>query len=126
MGSATAAGVPGAVVLVIVTSLWGIAFSAIGFAVALKSGNSQATQSIWVLFIPFMFLTTAFGPQDALTGWLETAATLNPMTYLLRGMRSLSMSGWDMSEIGLALLAVAGLGSVTLTGAFLAMKSRVQ
>ena len=48
--------------MVLITSVWGLAFSAIGFAVALKTGNSQATQSIWTLFIPFMFLTTVFAP----------------------------------------------------------------
>jgi ABC-2 type transport system permease protein len=125
-GAYFATGVPGALVLLLVTSLWGIAYSAIGFGVALKTGNSQATQSIWVLFIPLMFLTTAFAPQEALSGWLGTAASFNPMTYLLRGMRALSMTGWDMGEIGLALAAVAILGSITLTFAYTALRGRIR
>ena len=121
-----ATGVPGMLVLILVTSVWGIAYSAIGFGVALKTGNAQATQSIWVLFIPFMFLTTAFAPQEALTGWLSTAADFNPMTYVLRGMRALSMQGWDMGEIGLALAAVAGFGTLTMTFALTALKGRLR
>ena len=121
-----ATGLPGAIVLVLISSLWGVAYSAIGFAIALRTGNSQATQTIWALFLPVMFLTTMFAPMDALSGWLRTVATVNPMTYLLRGLRSLSMTGWDAGEIGLSLLAVAGLGSITLTLALLALRSRIR
>jgi ABC-2 type transport system permease protein len=119
-------GLPGMVVLVFVTSLWGLAFSAIGFAVALRTGNSQATQSIWVLFMPFMFLTTAFAPLDALSGWLKTAATFNPMTYVLKGMRSLSMEGWELDTLATAIGAVLAFGALTLTMAFLAMRARLR
>jgi hypothetical protein len=41
-------------------------------------------------------------------------------------MRSLAMTGWDAHEIGVALLAVAALGSVTLTLAFMALRSRLR
>jgi ABC-2 type transport system permease protein len=121
-----AAGPGGAVAIVLIASLWGLAFSAVGFAIALRTGNSQATQSIWTLFIPLMFLTTAFAPMDALSGWLKVAATLNPMTYLLRGLRALTMDGWDMGELGVALMAVAVLASLTFTMALTALKSRLR
>jgi ABC-2 type transport system permease protein len=119
-------GLAGMVVMVLVTSVWGLAFSAIGFGVALKTGNSQATQSIWTLFVPLMFLTTAFAPLDALSGWLKVAATLNPMTYVLKGMRSLSMQGWDTGAISEALLAVAVFGALTISFAFWAMRGRLK
>lgn len=121
-----ATGVTGALVMVVIASLWGMAFEALGFAIALKTGNSQATQSSWAIFMPFVFLTTAFAPMEALSGWLRTAARFNPMTYLLRGLRALSMTGWDWSEIGIGLLAVAGVGAVTLTLAVRAMLGRIR
>jgi ABC-2 type transport system permease protein len=120
-----ATGVPGAVALVLLSSFWGLAYSGIGFAVALKTGNAQATQSMWVLFMPLMFLTTMFAPKEALSGWLDVAATFNPMTYLLLGMRSLTMNGWDAGDLAVAVLAVAGLGTVSISLAFLALRSRV-
>jgi ABC-2 type transport system permease protein len=119
-------GVPGMAFMIFVTSIWGLAFSAIGFAIAIKTGNSQATQSIWTLFIPFMFLTTAFAPLDALSGWLKVAAQLNPMTYVLAGMRSLSSEGWDVEDLTTAILVVLGFGAVTITMAFLALKGRLR
>ena len=119
-------GVAGAAVLVMIASFFGLTYSGIGFAVALKTGNAQATQSMWFLFMPLMFLTTMFAPKEALSGWLSTAATVNPMTYILQGMRTLSMEGWNASDIGVALLAIAVLGALSLTLAFLALKSRVR
>jgi ABC-2 type transport system permease protein len=124
-GMVFATGLPGAIVLILVSSLWGLAYSAIGFAIALKTGNSQATQSMWALFMPLMFLTTAFAPKEALSGWLSTAASFNPMTYVLQGMRSLSMEGWDIGDLAVAFLAVGILGVVTISLAFMALKSRI-
>jgi len=119
-------GVAGAIVMVLIASLWGLAYSAIGFSIALKTGNAQATQSMWALFLPLMFLTTAFAPQEALSGWLSTAATFNPMTYVLRGMRALSMAGWIAHELWVAFVAVAALGVVTVSIALMALRGRVR
>ncbi|HUG14140.1 MAG TPA: ABC transporter permease [Thermomicrobiales bacterium] len=121
-----ATGVPGAAALVLLSGCWGLAYSGLGFAIALKTGNAQATQSAGYLFLPLMFLTTLFAPREALSGWLGTAATFNPMTYLLQGMRSLTMDGWNAGDLGVALLATAALGSVSLTMALLALRGRVR
>lgn len=119
-------GILGAAVFILIGSLFGLAYSGIGFAVALKTGNAQATQSMWFLFMPLMFLTTIFAPKEALSGWLKAVATVNPMTYLLQGLRALSAKGWDAGDIGVALLAVGALGTLSLTLAFLALRGRVQ
>jgi ABC-2 type transport system permease protein len=119
-------GVLGAIVLILLASLFGLGYSGIGFAVALKTGNAQATQSMWFLFMPLMFVTTIFAPKEALSGWLEAAATINPVTYLLQGMRSLSMEGWDAGDLGAALLAVGILGTVCIGAAFMALRGRVK
>ena len=121
-----ATGVVGAAVLILIASLWGIVYSAIGFGIALKTGSPAATQSAWVIFFPLIFLTTAFAPLDRLSGWLRGAARLNPVTYLFDGMRALTMDGWIAHRIGVALLAIAALGVLTLTFAFRGLQSRVR
>lgn len=126
VGMDFATGVVGAVVMVLIASVAGIAYSGIGFGIALKTGNAQATQSIWALWVPFMFLTTAFAPLEALSGWLQAAARFNPMTYILRGLRELAGHGWDIGEIGLALITVAALGTVTLAFALRSLMGRVR
>jgi hypothetical protein len=48
------------------------------------------------------------------------------MTYLLQGMRALTMEGWNVGDLGVALLTVGALGSVSLTLALLALRGRIQ
>jgi ABC-2 type transport system permease protein len=119
-------GVPGAIVMVILASFFGLAYSGIGFTMALRTGNAQATQSMWFLMMPFMFLTTMFAPKESLSGWLETAATFNPMTYVLQGLRSLSLEGWDASDLGYAVLTITVWACLSISAAFLALRSRVR
>jgi ABC-2 type transport system permease protein len=119
-------GIAGAVVLIIIASLWGLAYSAIGFAIALKTGSPAATQSAWVIFFPLIFLAPSFAPLEALSGWLRTAARANPVTYLLEGMRALATKGWVAHDIEVGLLAILAVGLVTLTLAFRGLMSRVR
>jgi ABC-2 type transport system permease protein len=119
-------GVVGAVAIVLMASLWGVVYSAIGFAIALKTGSPAATQSAWVFFFPLIFMAPSFAPLDQLSGWLESAARFNPVTYLLGGMRALSMTGWNGHDIGVAFLSIAAMGAVTLTLAFRGLLSRVR
>lgn len=71
-------------------------------------------------------MTTAFAPLEFLSGWLKTAATYNPVTYLLAGLRSLIMEGWVAEDLLKAFLAVGAVGVVSMTMAFLALKGRVK
>jgi ABC-2 type transport system permease protein len=119
-------GLIGAVTLIMIASLFGLVYSGIGFGMALKTGNAQATQSMWFLFMPLMFLTTLFAPKEALSGWLEVAATVNPMTYILEGMRVLSLRGWVLSDLGWCMLAIGGLGVFSLGFAFSALRGRLK
>jgi ABC-2 type transport system permease protein len=119
-------GVVGAVVATLIGSIFGIAFSALGFGIALRTGNSQATQSTWSLLLPAMFLSTAFAPKSALSGWLRTASTYNPITYVFDAMRSLGLTGWVFHDIAYGLLAAGVLGVVTVSFALRAMMGRIR
>ena len=37
-----------------------------------------------------------FAPLQAMADWLRIAATLNPVTYILDGMRALTVTGWEL------------------------------
>ena len=79
-------------------ALWSLAFTGFGYAIALKTGNPAAVNSSFLLFFPFLFLTTSYVPREQLSGWLDTVATWNPVTYLLEGLRSLVYGGWDVGR----------------------------
>ena len=79
-----------------------------------------------LLFFPFLFLTSSYVPRDQLSGWLDTVAAWNPVTYLLEGLRSLTMQGWEWTELGQALLATAILGTISMSLCFAALRGRVR
>ena len=81
-------------------ALWSLAFAGFGYAIALKTGNPAAVNSSFLLFFPFLFLTSSYVPRDQLTGWLSTVAGWNPVTYLLDGLRSLVMERLAVGPAG--------------------------
>lgn len=109
----------------LMSGLWGLAFTGFPYAIALKTGNPAAVNSSFLLFFPFSFLTTSFLPKEALSGWLATAATYNPVTYLLDGLRAIISVGWEWETIGKALLAIGIILSISFFMAFTALRGRV-
>jgi ABC-2 type transport system permease protein len=118
-------GILGILVFLLLAGLWGLAFTGFPYAIALKTGNPAAVNSSFLLFFPFAFLTTAFLPQEALTGWLSTLATYNPVTYVLAALRSLLTEGWEVTALVQGVIAILGVAAVSHTLAFMALKGRV-
>lgn len=118
-------GIAGILVFLLLAGLWGLAFTGFPYAIALKTGNPAAVNSSFLLFFPFAFLTTAFLPQEALTGWLSTLATYNPVTYVLAALRSLLTEGWQVTQLVQGVAAILGVAAVSHTLAFLALRGRV-
>lgn len=114
----------GVLVFILIGACWGVAYTGIPYAIALKTGNPGAVNSSFLLFFPFAFVTSSFVPLENMTGWLGEAARYNPVTYLLEGLRSLFV-GWDAVALGKSALAILALGLVSQTLAFLALKGRV-
>ncbi|MEM8708829.1 MAG: ABC transporter permease [Actinomycetota bacterium] len=113
----------GVLVFVLIGALWGLGYTGIPYAIALKTGNPGAVNSSFIIFFPFAFLTTAYLPADNLSGWLSTVSKFNPVTYVLGGLRSL-FNGWDAGEVGKALLATLALAAFTQTLSLLALRGR--
>src|SRR5438270_13480595 len=116
----------GVLVFIMLGALWGLAFTGFPYAIALKTGNPAAVNTSFILFFPFAFLTTSFLPLDSLSGWLQAIAKWNPVTYLLASMRSLLYGGWDFYDIGVGLLAIGIVGTVSMTLAFAALRGRLK
>ena len=116
----------GIVVFIAIAASWSLAFSGFGYAIALKTGNPGAVNSTFLLFFPFLFLTTSYVPRSQLNGWLDVVAGWNPVTYLLEGLRSLVSVGWEAGDIAKALLAVAIVGTLSMTLCFAALRGRIR
>lgn len=104
--------------------LWGLIFTGFPYAIALKTGNAAAVNMSFLLFFPFLFMTTLFVPQEAMTGWLSTVADYNPVTYLLAALRSLISEGWQPLTLIKGVGAILGVGVVSIGLALAALKGR--
>jgi ABC-2 type transport system permease protein len=118
-------GVPGMVAFVAFSALWGLVFTGLPYAVALKTGSPAAVSASFVVFFPLFFLSDAVVPKAALTGWFSAIATYNPVTYLLGALRSLITTGWQARSLLEGLAAVAGIGALSMSLALLALRGRI-
>ncbi|QWF82467.1 ABC transporter permease [Amycolatopsis sp. CA-230715] len=124
-GVGFASGVLGVLVFIAIAALWGLAFAAIPYAIALRTGNATVVAQSSLLFFPFVFLTTTLMPLDRLSGWLAAVAHVNPVTYLLAALRSLLTDGWNGPTLLLGVGVVLAVAVVTFSIALLALRGRV-
>lgn len=126
MGLNPATGLPGMLALVGLAILLGTGFAGFTVSAALGSGNAAATQGASFIFFPLTFLAPTFVPLDLLDGWLKTAATYNPITYVMQAMRSLLNTGWDTTLLLQAVLACLALGAAMYGLALFALRVRTK
>ena len=119
-------GILGAGMFLALASAWALVYSGFPYAIALKTGNPAAVNSSFLIFMPVVFLTTLFVPEEALTGWMATVVQYNPVTYLLQGMRSIVSEGWNAGDLLAALGGIAALGALTIPLALLSLLGRVR
>lgn len=113
-GVTVASGPLGFILLLALVALWSVVFSGFMQLIALKSRSAAATQSGSLIFFPLLFLTPNFVPRNLLTRPMEIAATYNPVTYLMEGMRALILESSDWATAGAGFLVVAVAGALML------------
>jgi ABC-2 type transport system permease protein len=121
-----ASGPLGMLAFIGLSGLWGVAYTGFPYTIALKTGNPAAVNTSFLLFLPFMFFTTAFLPKEVLTGWMAAIATYNPVTYLLDALRSLVSEGWVVTELMKGVIAIAAVWVVSHAMALAALRGRVR
>jgi len=112
-----ASGPLGFLLLIILAAGWAVCFSGFMQLIGMKTRSAAATNSASLIFFPLLFLTPSFVPRPLLTPPMEIAATLNPVTYIMEGLRSLILEdlAWAKIGKGFAVVAVAGVIMVTLS-----------
>jgi ABC-2 type transport system permease protein len=113
-GIRIASNVLGFLLLILLASSWGVVYSGFMQLIALKTRSAAATNSGGLIFFPLLFLTPNFVPRGMLTHPMEVAATYNPVTYVMEGMRSLILENFNWGRIGAGFLVVAVAGVVML------------
>ncbi|HEV2791422.1 MAG TPA: ABC transporter permease [Solirubrobacterales bacterium] len=113
-GITIASGPLGFLLIVLLSTLWGVVYAGFMQLIALKTRSAAATNSGGLIFFPLLFLTPNFVPRDMLARPMEVAATLNPVTYLMEALRSLILTDLDWSKVLPGFAVVAVLGAIML------------
>jgi ABC-2 type transport system permease protein len=125
-GSGFEAGLPGVPVLFALSLAIVFACGCIGMFAALRLGNGEAVQGLFPLFFVFLFLSSMALPRDMIEqDWFRTIATWNPFSYLIEGVRSLFITGFDGEALALAFGVSFAIGTVFLTASAASLRLRM-
>jgi ABC-2 type transport system permease protein len=119
-------GVGGAVVLLLLATVIAVSFGALGAFLALRTGSGESIQSLFPVIFVALFVSSMNAPRNLIRiTWFRDVATANPVSYLIEGIRSLIITGWDGEALGLAFSIAAALAVVSLALAAWALKGRL-
>jgi ABC-2 type transport system permease protein len=125
-GAGIAAGVPGALVIVALSLVTSLGFGCIGAFLALRTGSGEAVQGAFPLLFAALFLSSMALPRNLIeTDWFRTVADWNPVSYMLEGIRSLVITGWDGEALALGFACAGGLAVLTLAATTAALRTRM-
>ncbi len=108
-------GIVGGIVAIACVMLMGIVAALWGVVIALKFKTQSAAPLMQAGMLAAILMTTAYAPQDLLTGWLATVAKYNPVTQVVEGVRQgfigdVSFAGtWPAFVVLFALIGVLGV-----------------
>jgi ABC-2 type transport system permease protein len=125
-GAQIQAGLLGALIVVALVILAGIAFGSIGAAVALRAGKSSVVQGLFPLVFVILFLSTAFFPLNLLLQPAASVAQYNPLSIVVDGIRepiAFTLSGGDVAA---AVATLAGIIALGFALSALAFRGRVK
>ena len=120
------AGALGVPALLALAMLIALAFASLGALVGLRSGSGEAVQGFFPLFFVLLFLSSMYLPRPLIEqDWFRTVATYNPVSYLIEGVRSLIVTGWDGEAILLGFGVAAAMAALGVFGAAAALRTRL-
>jgi ABC-2 type transport system permease protein len=111
-GVKIASGVGGAALILLLAILIAAGWGAVGLWLALRTGSGEGVQSQFPIIFILTFVSSMNLPRNLIeTDWFRDVATVNPVSYMIEGLRSLVISGWDTQALvlgfGFALLLIA-------------------
>jgi ABC-2 type transport system permease protein len=125
-GVTLVSGVGGAVVLLLLSILIAFAFASLGGLLALRFGTGEAVQGIFPLLFVTLFLSSSSLPRNLIgVTWFRDIATYNPVSYLIEGLRSLVITGWDGQALALGFGFSAALLVICVVLSQRAMRTRL-
>ncbi|MBC7643647.1 MAG: ABC transporter permease [Thermoleophilia bacterium] len=121
-----AAGIGGAILLVLLSTCISLAFASIGALLALRTGSNEAVQGMFPLLFVTFFLSSINLPRNLIpVDWFRIVATINPVSYMVEGMRSLVITGWDGAALAKGFAVALTITALALWGSASALRTRL-
>ena len=77
---------------------------------ALRTGSAESVQGLFPVLFVFLLISSMNFPRNLIeSDWFRWLATINPVSYLIEGVRSLIIEGWNGEALGLAFAIAAAL-----------------
>jgi ABC-2 type transport system permease protein len=119
-------GLAGVAVLFALAVLIALGWAGVGVLLALRTGSGEAVQSQFPVIFFLLFLSSMNLPRNLIeTEWFRIGATLNPVSYMIEGLRSLIISGWDAQALALGFGFALALVVVSLGASAVALRQRM-
>ncbi len=126
MGVNVSSGFLGMIAIVLLTVLVALGFGGIGAILAIRTGSVEAVESAFPLFFVAIFMSSINLPRNLIEAdWFRFIATINPISYLVEGIRSLVITGWDFRALALGFGFALIIVVVAIGGAAASLKARV-
>lgn len=115
----------GFLAIVLSGALTGLAFGGFAAAMALATGSAEAVQGSFPLLFIALFLSSAFFPRETMTGVYRAVADVNPISYLVEGIRGLTIESLSVVNLAEALLIPIAISVVSIGLAMRALNRRL-
>jgi len=103
-----------------------LAFGGLGAILAIRTGSVEAVESAFPLFFVLIFMSSINLPRPLIEqDWFRFIATVNPISYLVEGIRSLVITGWDAQALLLCFGVGVSIMILSIGGAAASMRTRV-
>ena len=101
-GATVEGGIGALVVLILVGMVLALAIGGLAAAIGLRTGSQEAVQNSFPLVFVLLFMSSAFFPTTLMSGWYQTAAEANPLSWMIDAARQLVISGFSWADAGTA------------------------
>jgi ABC-2 type transport system permease protein len=125
-GARIEGGVLGALLVVALGVLTGVASAAIGLLLAYRARNASIVQGIFPLVFVILFVSSAFFPRELLQSPADWLADYNPLSYIAEGMRDPIISSISADTVAKGFASALAIGALFTALAVVALRGRLR
>lgn len=118
--------------LILITGC-GLGFAGIGLAVASKTSSTGGYHMlIFMLTLPLLFVSNALYPMASLPAWMRIGAQMNPVSYVVDGLRQMvfengaALADGSVLPLWLCFTVVAAFGLFGILLAYVAFRKSIK